>query len=139
MEIGKVHHHTPQTRKKGQGQWTQTIKGVGVENPQIFLRFLSLEICFPEKNGYESPHWCWVKLGFTAMCFQRPFTCPQICLLWSWWYCSLWFPFWVLLKFCFFCLNPWFPYVLLLRKLRKNLMETKILSVLASKKTESSL
>ena len=50
MEIGKVHHHTPQTRKKGQGQWTQTIKGVGVENPQIFLRFLSLEICFPEKK-----------------------------------------------------------------------------------------
>ena len=77
--------HTPQARKKGQGEWTQTIKGVGVENPHIFLLFLSLEICFSKKKkGYKSPHWCWVKLGFIAMCFKRSFTCPQICLLWSW-------------------------------------------------------
>ena len=40
----------PQTRKKGQGEWTQTIKGVGAENPHIFLHFLFLEIYFSRKK-----------------------------------------------------------------------------------------
>ncbi|CBI38982.3 unnamed protein product, partial [Vitis vinifera] len=45
---------------------------------------LSRNLFLEKKKGYESPHWCWVKLGFIAMCFKHPFTCPQICLLWSW-------------------------------------------------------
>ena len=48
---GRFHFlHTPQTRKKGQGEWTQTIKGVGAENPHIFLHFLFLEIYFSGKK-----------------------------------------------------------------------------------------